>query len=281
MKALRDGLNGRVTALLTAAGTLLACAGCWTTPSGARLLPERYQPETQRPGDWYSSLHPDAQVARAEPPPPRTPAAPAARVSTVPAAPAAPAAPATPRASGAQPPAAQPPAMTAAQTAADNALRTFVRGDRVLIALLGVPVTDKDKIEDIVDDRGCVSLPHIGAVRFEGRSPADIEEEIERLYVVDKQIYKSINVSVISPDDEFFVRGEVRKEGRFPLTGGMTLSKAIAVASGFGEFADRKQVEIRRGEERIRCDMGKIDRGELPDPPVKRGDIIFVDRRWM
>ena len=132
----------------------------------------------------------------------------------------------------------------------------------------------------MIDGMGMVTLPHIGAIRLAGRTTSEVERAIEKAYI-DGKIFKYINVTVVSLDDEFFVKGEVKKEGRFQLTGNMTLAKALVVAGGFTEFAKPSRIEIKRGNEILRFDMKKIDRGEEQDPLIRRGDVIKVFRRWV
>lgn len=157
--------------------------------------------------------------------------------------------------------------------------RTIKNGDRLNISLLGIP--DAQKIEDAVDGDGEVSLPHINSVKIAGLTTSEAESRIEQAYIKG-DIYPSINVIVVSLNDEFFILGEIRRPGRFPLTGGMTLMKAIASASGYTEFAKKTKVQINRGQDQepLFFNMKSIEAGKDKDPLIERGDSIKVHRRW-
>jgi polysaccharide export outer membrane protein len=238
----------RVAAAVAVAAAL-AAAGCLGSggASAPGPLSEPFRPDERRGGAWYESLHGAAEPA-AEP------------ASALP----------------------SDPAVTPGKEDGPTefptrqALRRFERGDRVVYALLGIP--DEVKNEDKVDERGMVTLPHIGEVRFEGKTTSEVERDIERIYV-ERKIFTYVNATVVAPDDEFFVRGEVRREGGFPLMGAMTLQKAVAVAGGYTEFADRKRANIRRGEQILQFNMREIETGRQEDPLLMRGDIIYVPRR--
>ena len=277
------------------AAGLLSLVGCRSTvsPEALSVQAHTFRPNEERRGDWLDQLHaaPSAETAPAAPVADVAPAQPAAPSKPAPAekprtswwhraprepAPEAAAAATTPAPA---PPKTEAPVVGAPSPAAGAAMqRRFERGDRVLIALLGIP--DEVKIEDVVDDKGMVTLPLIGDVHFEGRTTSEVESEIERIYV-ERLIYTSVNATVVAPDDEFFVRGEVRKEGRYALTGAMTLSKAIAVAGGYTEFANRRIVVVRRGEQTLEFNVPRIDDGLDPDPLLTRGDVVTVRRRHM
>jgi protein involved in polysaccharide export with SLBB domain len=61
----------------------------------------------------------------------------------------------------------------------------------------------------------------------------------------------------------------------------MSLGKAITVASGFTEYANRGKVQVKRGSEVMIFDMERVYSGKDEDPLLRRGDEVFVPRRWM
>jgi polysaccharide export outer membrane protein len=159
--------------------------------------------------------------------------------------------------------------------------RRLKRGDKVFISLLGIPPPEAKTYEDFVDGQGKVRLPHIGSVRIEGMTTAEAEEHIQQLYTVTHGIYKSISVTVNSQFDEFFIRGEVMKQGRIQYPSGLTLLKAITLAGGYTPFANRKKIKIIRGEEVLRFNAERIELRKDPDPVIRRGDLIIVPRRFV
>jgi polysaccharide export outer membrane protein len=82
----------------------------------------------------------------------------------------------------------------------------------------------------------------------------------------------------------FYVSGEVKNPGSFPLTPGLTVLKAVSVAGGLGKFGSKGKVEILRkagnGDTRIiKVDLGDIEGGKKPDVPLQAEDIIKVGKR--
>ncbi|MGQ9661429.1 MAG: polysaccharide biosynthesis/export family protein [Kiritimatiellia bacterium] len=152
-------------------------------------------------------------------------------------------------------------------------------GMTVRISLLGI--SPSAEIRDVIDNRGEVTLPYIGNVRLEGLTTDAAEALIEQKYV-ENGIYRKINVIVIYEEEpQFFVRGEVKNEGRYVLKGEMTLLKAITAAGGYTEYADRRKVRIIRGTQILVFDCEKIDKGKAEDPLIKEDDIVVVPRRWV
>ena len=82
----------------------------------------------------------------------------------------------------------------------------------------------------------------------------------------------------------FYVSGEVKNPGSYPITPGLTVLKAVSVAGGLTKFGSKGKVEIlrkvsQRGTERIKVDLGDIERGKKPDMPLEAEDIIKVGKR--
>jgi len=82
----------------------------------------------------------------------------------------------------------------------------------------------------------------------------------------------------------FYVSGEVKNPGSYPITAGLTVLKAVSVAGGLTKFGSKGKVEILRkvsqsGTERIKVDLGDIEGGKKPDVPLEAEDIIKVGKR--
>ena len=149
-------------------------------------------------------------------------------------------------------------------------------GDPVIIFLRGILPKD-DQIEEIVDERGYVTLPYIDDVLAAGRTSSELEREIQRIYI-ERQIYRAITVSVVSPSQSFFVQGEVRQPQRYPLVSGTTVLQAIAAAGGYTEYADSKKVSLTRGRDVKVINMRDVERNPQQDLSVESGDVIRVPR---
>ncbi len=90
----------------------------------------------------------------------------------------------------------------------------------------------------------------------------------------------------IPPTDVFFVSGEVKAPGSFPLKEGTTLQQAISLAQGtvFKSKADetiifRDNADGKR--EAIKVDLSAVMKGKKPDIPIMANDIIMVPNSTM
>lgn len=82
----------------------------------------------------------------------------------------------------------------------------------------------------------------------------------------------------------FFISGEVKRPGSYPVTAGLTVLKAVSVAGGLSKFGAKGKVEILRknpdgSSDRIKVDLGDIENGKKPDVPLRSEDIIKVGKR--
>jgi polysaccharide export outer membrane protein len=82
----------------------------------------------------------------------------------------------------------------------------------------------------------------------------------------------------------FFISGDVKRPGSYPITSGLTVLKAVSVAGGLTKFGAKGKVEILRktsnGEsDRIKVDLDDIEDGKKPDVPLQSEDIIKVGKR--
>ncbi len=151
------------------------------------------------------------------------------------------------------------------------------KGDMVEVKFSGTPQPPSDTSERIKED-GTINLPLIGAVVAEGKTDAQLQNEIQQKYV--PHYFRRLTVVVRSENRVFFVDGEVRRPDRYVYTGEITVMKAVAAAGGFTDFAARRRIELVRSTgEKLIVDASDIkDRPEL-DLPVIPGDRIYVPRR--
>ena len=85
----------------------------------------------------------------------------------------------------------------------------------------------------------------------------------------------------IPPSDVFFVAGEVKAAGSFPLKEGTTLRQAISIAQNTTPLAAPGKAVIFREEpggqrKEIPVDVTAVMRGRSPDIPILANDIIVV-----
>lgn len=159
---------------------------------------------------------------------------------------------------------------------ADGTSRVLQRGNKVEIALLGIP--GSQVLSDKLDDQGYINLPHIGKVRLEGTTPSEAKVLIERAYI-DGGIFRRIDVSVVAEAYSYYVGGEVKQPGKYVWSANMTLLRAIAAAGDYTEYARRSRVDIIRSGEKVTYHTGQIEDLKIPDPHIKPNDRIKVHRR--
>ncbi|HEY6332343.1 MAG TPA: SLBB domain-containing protein, partial [Blastocatellia bacterium] len=86
----------------------------------------------------------------------------------------------------------------------------------------------------------------------------------------------------IPPTDVFFVAGEVRSPGSYPLKDGTTLRQAISLAQGTTFKAKTNKGVIFREDpqtgnrQEITVDIGAIMSGKQVDIPIRANDVIIV-----
>ncbi|MBN1670889.1 MAG: SLBB domain-containing protein [Kiritimatiellae bacterium] len=156
-------------------------------------------------------------------------------------------------------------------------------GDRVQIEFYGVP--GQNRFQDAIDDSGCVRLPLVKSVKIADMTTREAEVFVEQAYM-QGGYYRTIDVSIVSLSavaevDQCFIRGEIKRPGALPLPVNMTLTQAIIAAGGFTEYANRRKVQVNRGDARVFYSIVRIEGGKDDDPLLRPGDKIIVHRHWM
>jgi protein involved in polysaccharide export with SLBB domain len=156
---------------------------------------------------------------------------------------------------------------------------TFHIGDMVTVTAVP-PSGDKSLIPDHIErvgEDGKINLMLIGAITAEGKTAADLQEEIRTNYV--PKYYKALNVTVHGEARYFYVSGEVRQASKYEYPGSMSVVRAISVAGGFTDFAKRTKVQLTHNGKVRTINVDKAIRDPRLDLPVYPGDTINVPRR--
>lgn len=151
--------------------------------------------------------------------------------------------------------------------------------DKLIIDVFGIDELSKKEVQ--TDASGRISFPLAGIVEAAGRTPAEVEEEIEgRLrnrYVRDPQVTVNLKETV---SQVITVDGQVKEPGLYPVIGKMTLMRAVATAKGTSEFAKLDDVVIFRtvkGQDLAALyNLDAIRRGNYADPEVFANDVVIV-----
>lgn len=153
-------------------------------------------------------------------------------------------------------------------------------GDVIRIAFPGTP--SLDATQQIRRD-GRVNLTIIGEVKVEGKTPAQLEQELLKAY--DTQLVsKEIKVTVVSSAFSVYVQGAVLKPGKITPERAITAFDAVMEAGGFAPTANPKKVLVIRQEDgqvkTYPLDMKKVLNGETTEPfYLKAYDTVSVPEK--
>lgn len=169
------------------------------------------------------------------------------------------------------------PALYQAPLEAETRFRV---GDRIMVRSYYDPQFNQDLL---VRPDGKVSLLLLGELRAAGMTPAELRDLLLRQY---GKVANSPDITVSlaeSADLEVFLGGEVRQPSVHQLRGSLTVLQAITMAGGLLPSANAKQVLLIRRDETGAQDVFEIDldrvlTNEMPDPYIRRHDLIFVPR---
>src|SRR6058998_1616976 len=93
---------------------------------------------------------------------------------------------------------------------------------------------------------GKITLPLVGDMEATGRTPLELREAIAKSL---KEYITNPTVTVIVVEalaSQVFVMGEVSKPGPIQIYGPTTIVQVLAMAGGFKEFANTKDVQVLR-----------------------------------
>lgn len=96
---------------------------------------------------------------------------------------------------------------------------------------------------------GRITLPLIGELQAEGRTPQSLRDQIEAAAA---KFMTAANVSVVVRQinsRKVFITGKVVTPGTYPLAGPRTVMQIIALAGGLNEYADSKNITVIRTTE--------------------------------
>ncbi|MFQ5768557.1 MAG: polysaccharide biosynthesis/export family protein, partial [Acidobacteriota bacterium] len=111
----------------------------------------------------------------------------------------------------------------------------------------------------------------------------------DELYLSDNEetnpLLRSGDTVTVSAQEHFFIKGQVKSPGRYPVDRGTTILRAISLAGGFGEYANQKKIELLRAKDgemvRLVINVEKIEKRKAEDILVLPGDIINVKAKFL
>ncbi len=131
---------------------------------------------------------------------------------------------------------------------------------------------------------GTITMPLIGDLRADGKTPTELKQEISRrlaAYVKDEGAAVSIQVVEVN-SYRFSIGGNVEHGGVFQPKHFVTVAEAISMAGGLNRFASpRGLVVIRQdkiGMRRIPIDYNRVASGEHPEENLVliAGDTVYA-----
>lgn len=144
-------------------------------------------------------------------------------------------------------------------------------GDQIVIKITG---EDSLLLDVLIGESGIISYPFLGDVDVNGLTVTQLDEFITKglkgPYLVDPDVTVSVKTH-----RKFFVNGKVEKPGGFVFEPGMTARKAISLAGGFDERANKKRIFVIRGDQSI-AEPIQID----IDSAINPGDTVTVERSF-
>lgn len=154
-----------------------------------------------------------------------------------------------------------------AQSSSLDASYRLGAGDRISIKVFG---EDDLSMEVLISDSGVINYPFLGELSVKDITIAQLESRIDRGLRGDYLVNPNVNVA-ITDYRPFFIQGEVEKPGAYPFQPGLTISKAVTIASGFTERAARSKLYIVRAD-----DPKQNERVVAPNDQVRPGDLIVI-----
>ncbi len=128
---------------------------------------------------------------------------------------------------------------------------------------------------------GKITLPLVGDVEAAGKTPIELRDVLAGSL---KEFMNNPTVTVIVVEavaSQVFVMGEVSHPGSMQLHGPTTILQAIAMAGGFKEFANTKDVRVLRPNangsmQQLRFNYKDVLNGDAKPFYLRSGDTVIV-----
>ena len=125
-------------------------------------------------------------------------------------------------------------------------------------------------LEADVSAMGSINFPLLGEVRVANRTAREVEQTVRDQLLEGFLLHPVVFVTVVKYR-VYYMHGEVKKAGGYPFQPGLTIRKAIALAEGFTEFADKQDILVIHDDDPL-----FRERSVGLDEPVLPGDVINI-----
>lgn len=163
--------------------------------------------------------------------------------------------------------------------AAEPATTPLRPRDRINVRVLREPDLSLDEVR--VGEDGYFEMPQIGRVKAEGRTTAEISDEIRQRLAADYLVNPRVAVNILDyASHSVTVEGAVAQPGIYQFQPNTTLVGAIALAHGPSRVARLGQVAIFRqeaGQRKVAVfDLREVRAGRMVDPEIRPGDRVLI-----
>src|SRR5690349_12972972 len=170
---------------------------------------------------------------------------------------------------------------------ASNSSKDFLLGPEDVLDIVVWKNEDLSQKGVVIRPDGKISMPLIGEVQANGRTANQLASQIAARL----KEYKDnpvVTVSVKEVNSYYvYVLGEVSKPGKYQLKSHATVLQAVAIASGFTNYAARNKMKVIR---HVQADDGAIREiriparyddlvsgtGDIGNFVLKTGDVVIV-----
>jgi polysaccharide export outer membrane protein len=112
-------------------------------------------------------------------------------------------------------------------------------GDTLLVQPANLDSPVRLPTDQVVGPDGKIELGQYGRLQVVGKTPSEIEREVQKIILAKAKDAGSITVSLVGRQSKvFYVLGEVNSPGAYPLSGRETVLDAIIAAGGVNDAAD-------------------------------------------
>ena len=125
-------------------------------------------------------------------------------------------------------------------------------------------------VESRVSGDGKINYPLLGVLQVEGRTIEELQQELTVRLANGYVRLPKVSVLIVRHRN-FYVSGEVKTPGGYPYEEGLTVQKALSIAGGFTEKAEKQGLKVTRLTE------GRVETLTLgPDDVIQPNDILMV-----
>jgi len=148
-------------------------------------------------------------------------------------------------------------------------------GDKIRIHVFG---EEGLSMETRLDETGVINYPFLGKIFVKGMTVGGLQETITEGLKQGYLVSPHVNVSIVE-HRQFFIKGEVHAPGGYAYVPGLTIRKAISIAGGFSDHADRKRFLVVYDESSVnKVKSVGIDARIGPDDSITVvKSVFFID----